>query len=101
MRKSNHHAIRMALQKYPDGLTAYEIVERIEGHHSSVRRSLLSMPDAYIDRWTASRNSEWTAVWCVVVPPENCPEPLEKFLDRTRNKSKRPSRNVCHDGASY
>ena len=85
MHKSNHHAIRMVLQKYPDGLTTSEIAERLEKDASHIRRALLGMPDVYIDRW-ASRRKQWTAVWCVVVPPQNCPKPKEKPLDRTRTK---------------
>jgi hypothetical protein len=72
--KSNHHAIRMALHKYPDGLTISEIAERIEKPLSSIWRALKEMPDAYVDRWVAHRK-QWTAVWCAIVPPENCPKP--------------------------
>ena len=86
MHKSNHHAVRMALQKYPDGLPVADIAERLEKKASPVRRSLLVMPDAYIDRWIAYRK-QWVAVWCVVVPPEDCPKPTEKPIDRARNKS--------------
>ena len=74
MHKSNHHAVRMLLQKYPDGLPVSEIAERLETKPSPMRRALLGMPDAYIDRWIAHRK-QWTAVWCVVVPPGNCPKP--------------------------
>jgi hypothetical protein len=80
MRKSNHHAIRMVLQKYPDGLTLTEIIERIEKDRSAVTRALKEMPDAYIDRWLPYKGKgpcPWQPVWCVVVPPENCPKPTE------------------------
>ena len=93
MFKSNHHAVRMLLQKYPDGLTAAEIAERSEKSTTSSRRALITMPDAYIDRWVAYRK-QWTAVWCVVVPPENCPKPTEKPIDRTRNQPTRLSSDV-------
>jgi hypothetical protein len=88
MRKSNHHAIRMVLQKYPDGLTLTEVVERIEKDRGAVTRALKEMPDAYIDRWLPYKGSgpcPWQPVWCAVVPPEDCPKPKEKH-DRTRNK---------------
>ena len=77
MHKSNHHAIRMALHKYHDGLTVTEIAERIEKPRDSIHRSLTEMPDAYIDRWVSNKEhkKQWAAVWCVVVPPENCPKP--------------------------
>lgn len=74
MHKSNHHAIRMLLQQYHDGLTNSEIAERLDKNASHIKRALLGMSDAYIDRWT-TRRKQWTAVWCVVVPPQNCPKP--------------------------
>ncbi len=74
MRKSNHHAIRMLLQKYPDGLQVSEIAERLEKESPPMRRALIEMPDAYIDRWIAHRK-QWVAVWCVIITPENCPKP--------------------------
>lgn len=77
MFKSNHHAIRMLLQQYHDGLTINEIVERTAIHRGSVNRVLTQMVDAYIDRWI-SRRKQWAAVWCVVVTPENCPKPTQK-----------------------
>ena len=89
MRKSNYHAIRMVLQKYPDGLTLTEVVERTEKDRGAVTRALKEMPDAYIDRWMPYKGSgpcPWQPVWCVIVPPENCPKPTEKPHDRTRNK---------------
>ena len=79
MHKSNYHAIRMALQKYPDGLTIAEIAERTEKERAAINRALLSMPDAYVDRWKAVRRNHWAAIWCVVVPPQNCPKPTEKL----------------------
>ena len=77
MHKSNHHAVRMVLQKYPDGLPVADIAERLEKSTTSSRRALLGMPDAYIDRWVAYRK-QWVAVWCVVVPPEDYPKPTQK-----------------------
>ena len=87
MRKSNHHNIRMLLQKYPDGLTATEIAERTEKHRNAIKRALMGMPDAYIDRWTSCK-SHWAPVWCVIVPPENCPKPKERPLERTKRHTK-------------
>jgi len=77
MRKSNHHAIRMLLQQYHDGLRVVEIAERLDKYTGPILRSLREMPDAYIDRWVEHRK-QWSAVWCVIVPPENCPKPSEK-----------------------
>jgi len=77
MHKSNHHTIRMLLQQYHDGLTVSEIVERTEKERRAIDKALVGMPDTYIDRWVEHRK-QWTAVWCVVVPPHNCPKPTKK-----------------------
>ena len=87
MHKSNHHSIRMLLQQYHDGLTNSELAERLEKDASHIRIALLNMPDAYIDRWTAHRK-QWTAVWCVVVPPQNCPKPSKKPNEPTKRPTK-------------
>lgn len=84
MHKSNHQAIRVLLQQFNDGLTIAEIAERTEIDRSSINRVLTQMADAYIDRWTENRK-QWAAVWCVIVPPENCPKP-------ERTKSARPTK---------
>jgi len=83
MRKSNHHAVRMLLQKYHDGLPIADIAERLEKDRGAINRALPQMVDAYIDRWIAHRK-QWVAVWCVIVPPENCPKPTEKPLERAK-----------------
>ena len=83
MRKSNHQNIRILLQKYPDGLTSTEIGELTEKNRDAIKRALMGMPDAYIDRWT-SRKGHWAPVWCVIVPPENCPKPKERPLERAK-----------------
>lgn len=93
MRKSNHHAVRMLLQKYHDGLTVYDIAERVEKSTTSSRRALLGMPDAYIDRWIAHRK-QWVAVWCVVIPPEDCPKPTEKPNARPTQLRRMEPRNI-------
>jgi len=51
---------------------------RFNIHQSTIKRALEQMPDAYIDRWEAYKGRgqlPWRAVWCVVVPPKNCPMP--------------------------
>jgi hypothetical protein len=81
MHKSNHSTIRMLLQQYHDGLTVSELAERSGKKREAINRALPLMADAYIDRWISCR--QWAAVWCVVVPPENCPKPTKKHNDRT------------------
>ncbi len=78
MSVSHHKQIRELLRNHPDGLTALEILVRLNFKRSdTVRGSLDSMPDVYVDRWEildASRG-QYSQVWCVVVPPEHCPKP--------------------------
>jgi hypothetical protein len=81
MRKSNHHAIRMLLQQHHDGLRVAEIAERLDKYTGPILRSLHGMPDAYIDRWV-ERRKQWSAVWCVIVPPPHCPKPNLKPAKR-------------------
>lgn len=69
---------RELLRQNPDGLTARQIDDAFDyGNLPHVYRILKSMPDAYIDRWL-QKGKRYTAVWCVVVPPENCPRPDKK-----------------------
>jgi hypothetical protein len=79
MRKSNQTPLRALLREQTDGLTVAQIA-RVSGLDvDGINRSLKCMPDAYIDRWFATgRNKYYSAVWCVVVPPENCPKPNQK-----------------------
>ena len=78
MRKSNQLKIRALLREVEDGLTATEIAVRIDSDPRAIINSLKCMPDAYIDRWTAaSYQRKHSAVWCVVIPPANCPKPNE------------------------
>lgn len=76
MRKSNQHLFRELLRANLDGLSLPDLCKRTGMKSSGVLRSLRCMPDAYIDRWVkiGGRN-KIAAVWCVVVPPENCPKP--------------------------
>lgn len=69
--------VRVALRAAPDGMTVAEIVAAVGTDRAHTGRILKMMPDAYIDRWIVSEAGErwWQAVWCVIVPPENCPRP--------------------------
>ena len=83
MRKSNHQNIRAVLREQTDGLTVAQLVLQLrlmvkDVNEESIRSSLVSMPDAYIDRWEGPNRGQYAAVWCVVVPPENCPKPTHK-----------------------
>lgn len=74
---SYNKKIRQALRDNPDGLTSTQLVAFIGAPSNTINRQLHSMPDTYIDRWqTRGAKKYISAVWCVVVPPENCPRPL-------------------------
>lgn len=57
-----------------EGLTVAQIAELVGTDKSHVHRIVAKMPDAYIDRWI-KRGNIIAAVWCVVIPPPNCPRP--------------------------
>jgi hypothetical protein len=78
MSVSKHPLIRRLLHQYHDGLTAIEISERLELKPDTVRNALKEMPDTYIDRWTLVPNEPPHAVWCAVIPPDDCPRPTKK-----------------------
>lgn len=80
MNKSRAPAVRELLRQHPDGLTILEIrklLNMMDVDKSIMLRCLEAMPDAYIDRWIVVRKArgQYSAVWCVVVPPTNCPHP--------------------------
>lgn len=81
MTRSHAPEIRDLLRESPDGLTCSEIKQRLPKISSddTIRNCLERMPDAYIDRWADPVRGQWQAVWCVVVPPEDCPYPTERF----------------------
>lgn len=73
-----HPHIRRLLHQYHDGLTSTQIAERLDRNRDTVYRALRDMPDTYIDRWTAAKLRQPSeAVWCAVVPPEDCPKPTK------------------------
>jgi hypothetical protein len=78
MSKSKHDLVRKVLRDSADGLTVKQIMDLSQVHTDSLSRILQTMPDAYIDRWTGPDRGQYSAVWCVVVPPENCPRPTRE-----------------------
>ena len=72
-------AVRKLLRDNPDGMDVGTIANTVDREPSNVRRMLETMPDAYIDRWTRFGGKGMpSAIWCVVIPPENCPRPDTK-----------------------
>ncbi len=66
--------IRALLRANSDGLTSRELRACTGQSASSVHSTLRFMPDVYIDRWVKYSRG-YAAVWCVVVPPADCPRP--------------------------
>jgi hypothetical protein len=68
----------------PDGLSISGIAHMTGLQKMSVRRSLVSMPDVYIDRWerTSRRfvgtNPQWRAVYIAVPIPPDQPKPTNE-----------------------
>jgi hypothetical protein len=63
------------LLKGHDGMTTRQLSALVDSGMRDITRSLKTMPDAYVDRWTGPERGQWAAVWCVVDVPEDCPKP--------------------------
>ena len=83
--------IRALLRANSDGMTLEQIVWAVKRDKANVKKNVRAMPDAYIDRWEAVPRKQYAAVWCVVVPPEDCPRPenVDDMAVSTVSKSKR------------
>ena len=69
------NSVRVALRGIPDGMTLEELSILLARPRGNVRKVLKNMPDVYIDRWEVAPRGQYKAVWCVVVPPNDCPRP--------------------------
>jgi len=83
VKKFKNHGSRInqtrdLLRENADGLTVYQLSDAMGVERSHLSRVLNGMPDAYIDRWIGPTRGQWQAIWCVVVPPEDCPRPFYK-----------------------
>lgn len=86
MKPPNHPAIRAYLRGRSEGATPTEMATALGRTAVSVRKSLLSMPDVYIDRWTDPVRGQYQAIWCIVVPPANCPHPDDRHVHTAWNR---------------
>lgn len=75
MKRDLRAEIRAMLLAHPDGMTIRDLCLKTKATDRSVRHSLGSMPDAYIDRWEFPRQGPLNAVYCAVVVPDDCPRP--------------------------
>ena len=72
----NHPDIRRLLRRHCDGMTVLDLAEQLDRKADSIYAALRNMPDSYIGSWTeAQRQAPAEAVWCVVIPPKDCPKP--------------------------
>lgn len=80
MRTHATRSIRQLLRDNPDGLDVGTIANALDREPGNVRSRLKDMPDAYIDRYDGPRRGQYTAIWCVVTPPDNCPHPEKSVV---------------------
>ena len=89
---NNHHQKIRDLLKGSEGLTTRQLQYRLEVDQRTLCKSLKSMPDSYIDRWSGPHRGQWAAVWCVVEVPEDCPKPDEKDIQAPLLQTQRANR---------
>lgn len=90
VKKPHTPKIREVLRANPNGLTAKQILKLIPEISKTgvIKGSIKKMPDAYIDRWMIERGSrgQYQAVYMVVVPPQDCPHPKDRFPEVCRTR---------------
>lgn len=68
--------VRELLRNHPDGLTLAEIHAHFPKMAlDNLRRLVKDLPDSYVDRWEPAPRKQYRAVYCVVIPPSDCPHP--------------------------
>jgi hypothetical protein len=93
MSPSNHLKIRALLRQNADGLTTLEIAAGLGIKRDIAQQAVRKMPDTYIDRWQVVPHEPPHAVWCAVVPPEDCPKPRARANQSLTSPSmSKPSR---------
>ena len=86
-----HHKKIRELLTGSDGLTVKQIQMGLHIDARTLNKSMKSMPDTYIDRWTGPHRGQWAAVWCVVEVPKDCPKPNEKNMEAPQAQTQRDS----------
>lgn len=82
MKLSLVKSVRVTLRGIPDGIALEDLSDLLNRPKTNVRKVLKNMPDVYIDRWEVAPRGQYKAVWCIVVPPIDCPRP-----ERTNDQS--------------
>ena len=75
MRKPYHKPLREILTAHPDGLGTTTLAEMTCKCARSIYKSLKSMSDVYVDRWSEPRRGQYVAIWCAIKVPDDCPKP--------------------------
>ena len=89
---NSHHKQIRELLAGSDGLTVKQIQIALQIEVRTLNKSINSMGDAYIDRWTGPYRGQWAAVWCVVEVPQHCPKPDEKNMASPQAQTQRANR---------
>jgi predicted transcriptional regulator len=84
MSASKHNQIRDLLLAAEDGMTANEIAAKMDADPHAIRRALRNTFGVYIDRWTAPKRGQFSAVYMCVPIPEDAPHPTERYLPQTK-----------------
>lgn len=80
--------LRAILRSHPEGLPVTALMDMTNvTHRSNMNRRLHDMPDTYIDRWE-EHNKTIRAVWCIVVPPDDCPHPKRDMVAFRQSRRK-------------
>lgn len=84
MKKPHAPAVRELLRAQSAGLTVKQVANALDLTPKTTLRVLMGMPDAYVDRWLLEYGSrgQYQSIWCVVVPPPNCPYPTARYEKR-------------------
>lgn len=67
--------VRELLRENPDGLSLSDIQKHFNADIENVRKLVKNLPDAYLDRWEEAPRMQYRAIYCVVIPPPDCPHP--------------------------
>lgn len=78
-----HETLRRLLREHADGLTVRQLCANTGFNKMTVGRVLETMPDVYVDRYASAcagtRGQPFSAVYCAVHVPEDCPKPDPKI----------------------
>ena len=91
MRTGLAKELRAILRSHPEGLTTTALTDMTGRDKENVRKQLNQMPDTYIDRWEGPHRGQYNSVWCIVVPPDDCPHPTKQMV-AVRSRARRDSR---------